>query len=65
MGHNVVPSDAQRHTFLKQLLSSEVPSYIANPGRPLPSIVYLLDVPMSDFVPSHPGLQKVFPWTTT
>jgi hypothetical protein len=29
MVHNVVPSDAQRHAFLKQPLSSEVRSYIA------------------------------------
>ena len=29
MIHNVVPSDAQRHAFLKQLLSPEVRSYIA------------------------------------
>jgi hypothetical protein len=29
MVHNVVTSDAQRHAFLKQLLSSEVRSYIA------------------------------------
>ena len=29
MVHNIVPADAQRHAFLKQLLSSEVRSYIA------------------------------------
>jgi hypothetical protein len=29
MVHNVLPSDFQRHVFLKQLLSSEVWSYIA------------------------------------
>ena len=29
MIHNVVPSDAQRHAFLKQLLTPEVRSYIA------------------------------------
>ena len=29
MVHNLVPSDAERHAFLKQLLSSEVRSYIA------------------------------------
>ncbi|KAI9550062.1 hypothetical protein GHT06_001683 [Daphnia sinensis] len=29
MIHNVVPSDAQRHAFLKQLLTTEVRSYIA------------------------------------
>ncbi|XP_045027087.1 uncharacterized protein LOC123470617 [Daphnia magna] len=29
MIHNVVPLDAQRHTFLKQLLTTEVRSYIA------------------------------------
>ncbi|KZR99552.1 Uncharacterized protein APZ42_004535, partial [Daphnia magna] len=30
MIHNVVPSDAQRHAFLKQLLTTEVRSYIAD-----------------------------------
>ncbi|KZR95651.1 Uncharacterized protein APZ42_010503, partial [Daphnia magna] len=29
MSHNVVPSDAQRHAFLKRLLTTEVRSYIA------------------------------------
>jgi hypothetical protein len=44
---------------------SSVVLFHNNPGSTLPSIVYPLDVPMSDFVPSHPGRKKVLPWATT
>ena len=43
------------HAFQNGQRQQRVVQQKQYPGSTLPSIVYPLDVPMSDFVPSHPG----------
>ncbi|KZS10176.1 Uncharacterized protein APZ42_025417 [Daphnia magna] len=57
MIHNVVPSDVQRHAFLKQLLTTEVRSYIAE-YLDNPSTFIMLYVSFGSFHGQDPQFQS-------